>query len=97
MFVKTKNHWIVAVLGTCAVVLSGCNGDSNNGGPNPTPSPSPQAQTSFGAATAFGKGTARAYVVTKQDVPQEVGIEISKEALADTASLPQPPAGQVAV
>ena len=101
MFIQTKTASILGALGVCALILSGCNGDSNNGGPNPSPhpspSPSPQAQTSFGAPTTFGKGTARAYIVSKANVPQELGIEISKDALSDIAALPQPPAGQVAV
>ena len=95
MFVKTKTASMIAALGACGLVLSGCNGTSS-GGVVPTPTPVSQAQTSFGSATPLGAGTARAYVITKQDVPQEVGIEISKEALANTAALPQPPAGQIA-
>ena len=103
MITKTKKSWItttlgICALGACALVLNGCNGDNNNGSPNPSPTvtPVPTAETTYGPAATFGAGTARAYVTTRESVPQEVGIEISKAVLANPASLPLPPAGQVA-
>ncbi len=95
MFIRTRIASMIGALGACALILGGCNG--NNGGViAPTPTPIPTSQTTFGPTTAFGGGTARAYIISRQSVPQEVGIEISKDALTNTAALPQPPAGQIA-
>ncbi len=86
---KRPTALVLGISGLLAVALVGCGGGSNV--------ITPAAITTYGADSTFGKGFMRSYVTTLNGVPQEVGVEITKAALASPADLPAPPTGQAAV
>ncbi len=92
MLKKSKFGWVVFAGSLCVVAASaalvGCNGGNSGGAFGTT--------TVFGPNSTFGSGTLRSYLVSKNNFPQELGIEISAAAIANRATLPPAPAGQAA-
>ncbi|MES2305061.1 MAG: DUF5602 domain-containing protein [Gemmatimonadota bacterium] len=69
---------VLAAIGVWAV---GCSSDSTGS--------NAQLATTYGAAVALGSGSARAYQVTENGTPTEVGVALSEAALDGLPSAPQ--------